>query len=375
MKKTKDIFEVMKKIEDPRQRSKVKYPINEIVGMVLFATLGNANEWTEIEMFCNTHEEFLKKYFGLKNGIPSHDTFQRVMGMIDPKFIQQLYLKWNEYLATDEGEGLKKILNIDGKTMRGSKTNEKKALHVVSAWSDEDGFCFGQNVVKEKENEIVAIPELLDTLQVKGYVITIDAMGTQIKIAEKIVEKKADYVLAVKGNQNNLYKDLIEYFDDNDFRNDIKKEGNYKRTIEKNHGQIEIREYYQTKDIKWLTNKEKWKNLKSIGIVEKTVRKDDKETKEIRYYISSLSPNIDLFSKAIREHWRIEIMHWHLDVTFKEDSNKTIEETANKNMNIIRKWALSILKLLDMGRKMSLKLKRFVICSNPTDHISKIMEF
>lgn len=374
MKKPKNILEVMKEIEDPRQQSKVKYPINEIVGMVLFATLGNANEWTEIEAFCNTHEEFLKQYFKVENGIPSHDTFQRVMGMINPEFIQQLYLKWNEYLATDEGEGLKKILNIDGKTMRGSRTNKKKALHVVSAWSDEDGLCFGQNVVKEKGNEIIAIPELLDTLQVKGYVITIDAMGTQIKIAEKIVEKKADYVLAVKGNQNNLYQDLIEYFDDNDFRNDIKKEGNYKRTIEKSHGQIEIREYYQTKDIKWLANKEKWKKIKSIGIVEKTVRKDDKETKEIRYYISSLSPNIDLFSKAIREHWRVEIMHWHLDVTFKEDSNKTIEETANKNMNIIRKWALSMLKILDMGRKMSLKLKRFVICSNPADHISKIME-
>lgn len=369
-----DFFDSLTSIEDPRQFNKVKYPINEVVGMVLIASLGNANEWTEIEMFCKLHEKLLRKYFKLENGIPSHDTFQRVMGMIDPKVIQQLQIVWNEYISKSDGEGIKKILNIDGKTMRGSRTEYKKPLHIVSAWCDEDGICFGQKAVKEKENEIVAIPELLDTLQIKGYVVTIDAMGTQTKIAEKIIKKKADYVLAVKGNQETLHNDLIEYFNDADLKKEIIKNGNYKKTVEKAHGQIEIREYYQTKDIKWLSSKNKWKNLKSIGIVEKTIKKNNKENKEIRYYISSLAPEIDLFEKSVRGHWRIEIMHWHLDVTFKEDSNKTIEETANKNMNLIRKWALCILKLLDMGRKMSLKLKRFSINCKPDDYISKIME-
>ena len=369
-----DFFDSLTSIEDPRQFNKVKYPIDEVVGMVLIASLGNANEWTEIEMFCKLHEKLLRKYFKLENGIPSHDTFQRVMGMIDPKVIQQLQIIWNEYISKSDGEGIKKILNIDGKTMRGSRTEYKKPLHIVSAWCDEDGICFGQKAVKEKENEIVAIPELLDTLQIKGYVVTIDAMGTQTKIAEKIIKKKADYVLAVKGNQETLHNDLIEYFNDADLKKEIIKNGNYKKTVEKAHGQIEIREYYQTKDIKWLSSKNKWKNLKSIGIVEKTIKKNNKENKEIRYYISSLAPEIDLFEKSVRGHWRIEIMHWHLDVTFKEDSNKTIEETANKNMNLIRKWALCILKLLDMGRKMSLKLKRFSINCKPDDYISKIME-
>ena len=369
-----DFFDSLTSIEDSRQFNKVKYPINEVVGMVLIASLGNANEWTEIEMFCKLHEKLLRKYFKLENGIPSHDTFQRVMGMIDPKVIQQLQIIWNEYISKRDGEGIKKILNIDGKTMRGSRTEDKKPLHIVSAWCDEDGICFGQKAVKEKENEIVAIPELLDTLQIKGYVVTIDAMGTQTKIAEKIIKKKADYVLAVKGNQETLHNDLIEYFNDADLKKEIIKNGNYKKTVEKAHGQIEIREYYQTKDIKWLSSKNKWKNLKSIGIVEKTIKKNNKENKEIRYYISSLAPEIDLFEKSVRGHWRIEIMHWHLDVTFKEDSNKTIEETANKNMNLIRKWALCILKLLDMGRKMSLKLKRFSINCKPDDYISKIME-
>lgn len=222
MREFSDIISLMKNIEDPRPKKKVKYPINEVVGMVLFASLGNANDWTEIEVFCNSHEDFLRKYFRLENGIPSHDTFQRVMGIIDPKSLQQLQLEWNEYLTTNNGEGLKKILNIDGKTMRGSRTEDKKPLHVVSAYCDEDGFCLGQNVVKEKENEIVAIPELLDTLQIKGYLVTIDAMGTQVKIAEKIVKKKADYVLPIKGNQENLYKDLVDYFNENDFKKILK---------------------------------------------------------------------------------------------------------------------------------------------------------
>lgn len=292
--------------------------------------------------------------------------------MIEPNIIQQIQIIWNEYVSQNDGEGIKKILNIDGKTMRGSKTEDKKPLYIVSAWCDEEGICFGQKTVKEKQNEIVAIPELLDTIKIKGYVVTIDAMGTQTKIVEKIIKKKADYVLAVKGNQEILHNDLIAYFDDIDFRKDIIKNGNYKKTVEKSHGQIEIREYYQTNDIKWLTNKNKWKNLTSIGIVEKTIKKKDKESKEIRYYISSLAPEINLFEKSVLGHWAVEVMHWHLDVTFKEDSNKTIEETANKNMNIIRKWALSILKLLDMGKKMSLKLKRFSINCKPDEYISKI---
>ncbi|MEG0237814.1 ISAs1 family transposase, partial [Cetobacterium sp.] len=365
MNKFINLMTITTRVEDPRQKKKVKYPIDEVIGLVLFSSLGNCNEWTEMEVFCNSHKECLEKYFELKNGIPSHDTFQRVMGMIDPKVIQQLQIQWNEYLNTKDGEGIKRILNIDGKTMRGSRTKDKNPLHVVSAWCDEEGFCLGQTTVKEKQNEIVAIPELLDTLNIKGMVVTIDAMGTQVDIAKKIVSKKADYVLAVKGNQGTLHQDLIDYFKEEKFLNDIKINGNYKKTTEKSHGQIETREYYQTSDIAWIDNKSRWKNIKTIGIVEKTINKENKISKEIRYYISSLNIDIELFSRSIRQHWKVEVMHWHLDVTFREDSNKTIEATANKNMNIIRKWALGILKILDTGKKMSMKLKRFAICTNP----------
>ncbi|OON94550.1 MAG: transposase [Candidatus Epulonipiscium fishelsonii] len=368
-----DFFMVLTEIEDPRQFTKVKYPLNEIVGLVLMATLGNANEWTEIEAFCKLHQKCLKKYFKLENGIPSHDTFNRVMGMIEPVVIQGLQKLWNEYISTEQGESIKKILSIDGKTMKGSRTENKKALHIVSAWCDEEGICFGQKAVDEKHNEIVAIPELLDEIQIKGYVITIDAMGTQIEIAKKITDKRGDYILALKGNQGALHEDVRLYFGTQEFKDKIKTDGNYKKTIDKQHSQTEIREYYQTKDIKWLNGKDRWSKLKSIGMIEKTIIKKGVESKETRYYISSLMPNIELFEKGVRGHWSVEVMHWHLDVTFREDSNKTVDMTANKNMNIIRKWALSILKLLDMGKPMSGKLKRFSINCRPDLYIDKLM--
>ena len=165
---------------------KVKHSLKDILVIVLFATLANADDWVEIELFAQSHENYLKKYIELKNGIPSHDTIQRVMGLISPENLQQLQGKWQELLNKDEGEALKKIICIDGKTMRSNKSGQGKPSHIVSAWSREDGFCIGQKAVDEKSNEITAIPDLLDKLQIKGNIITIDAMGTQTAIAEKI---------------------------------------------------------------------------------------------------------------------------------------------------------------------------------------------
>jgi len=175
-----------------------------------------------MEAFAEYHGDFLKQYIGLENGIPSHDTLQRVMGNINPQHLQKLYEKWNALLSTDEGEKLKKIIRIDGKTMRGNGNRNQKPNHIVSAWSDEDGFCLGQKAVEEKSNEITAIPQLLDAVNVKGNVITIDAMGTQTAIAAKIRSKRADYVLAVKENQKNLYTEISEYFEDEEFLKEIK---------------------------------------------------------------------------------------------------------------------------------------------------------
>src|SRR5699024_4837310 len=176
---------------------------------------------------------------------PSHDTLNRVMGMMSPEVLQQLYSKWQELLNRDEGEALKKIICIDGKTMRSNKRKEGKPSHIVSAWSREDGFCLGQKAVEEKSNEITAIPKLLEQIQIKGQIVTIDAMGTQKEIAEKIRKKRADYVLAVKGNQGTLQEDLKLYFGDESIQKEIRENKSYSCTKEKAHGQLEKREYYQ----------------------------------------------------------------------------------------------------------------------------------
>lgn len=373
-----ELLSWMEYIEDVRQQGKVKHSLKDILVIVLFATLANADDWVEISIFAESHKEYLKKYIALENGVPSHDTIQRVMGLVSPEILQQLYQKWQELLNKNEGELIKKVICIDGKTMRGNRCGERKPCHVVSAWSKEDGFCLGQKVVEEKSNEITAIPELLEKIQVKGQIVTIDAMGTQKEIAEKIKKKRADYVLSLKGNQKNLYEDVKEYFENREFQKEIENSGAYKKTIEKAHGQIEIREYYQTEDIKWLEQKKEWKGIKSIIMERSTLEKSGERTEEYRYFISSLKEDIETVSRAVRGHWSIESMHWHLDVTFREDANETIDKIAAQNHNIIRKWCLSILKMVELSSKMkrlSMKKKRFAISLKPVQFLEEVLSF
>ena len=369
------LLEWMEIIEDIRQHRKVRHNIKDILIIVLFATLANADTWEQIADFALWNEDYLRQYIELKNGVPSHDTIQRVMGMIRPENLQQLQLKWQELLDSNEGEKLKKIICVDGKTMRSNKRKDTKPCHIVSAWSREDGYCLGQRAADEKSNEITAIPKVLESIEIKGQVVTIDAMGTQTAIVETIRKRRADYVLAVKGNQGNPESDICLYFKDPQICEELKKGSGYKKTVEKAHGQLEIREYYQTEDIGWLHQKKQWKGIKSIGMEKKTIRKGNEEKEKYRYYISSLSEEIDLFSRAVRGHWAVESMHWHLDVTFKEDANTTLDKTAAQDQNIIRKWCLSMLKLIEIrGTKMSLRRKRFNISFAPAQFIEELMK-
>jgi predicted transposase YbfD/YdcC len=276
-------------------------------------------------------------------------------------------------LNTDEGEKIKQILNIDGKTSRGSGNKHHEALHTVSAWSKENGVCFGQKSSDSKGKEIPLIKDLLDIVSVKNQIVTIDAIGAQTEIAQKIKEGKGDYVLAVKGNQPTLLDNVSLYFSDEEFIKKMKAAGSYFKTAEKAHSRIEIREYFQTDDIQWLPGREAWKGLKSIGMTRSSYKSEKGETQETRYYISSLPPDVELFSRAVRGHWAVESMHWHLDVTFREDQNKTLEKTAAENMNILRKLALSILKILDLDKKYSLKKKRFAIGCSFNSLVEKLM--
>ena len=368
-------IEFIEENADSRQQSKVRHRLKDIIVIVLFAMLANADDWVEIGIFASYHEEYLRKYIDLENGVPSHDTIQRAMALLSPVIMQQIVAKWQEILNSEEGGKLRKIIAIDGKTMRGNTQKGSKPSHIVSAWCDEDGFCLGQIAVEEKSNEITAIPELLNKINVKGQIVTIDAMGTQTEIAAKIRQKRADYVLALKGNQFSLHDDVRDYFEDEKFCEEVKKQGNYKRTCEKAHGQLEVREYYQTEDIKWLSQRSKWKGLKSIGMERKTItRQDGTVSVENRYFISSMPCDIALLSQAIRKHWSVEVMHWHLDVTFREDANQTIDKLSAQNMNIIRKFCLSILKMVEIFKpKLSMKKKRFVIAQDAEKFLDVIM--
>jgi predicted transposase YbfD/YdcC len=357
-------------ILDTRQAWKVKYKLSEIIGISFFAMVGNANDPEEIEAFCIAHEEFLRGYFELANGIPSHDTIERVFAMISPEYLQGFQKQFNELMNTNEGEKVRKILALDGKTQRGNGNSEQKANHIVSA-VDEEGFCLGEERVDDKSNEITAIPNLLDTLNIKGHIITADAMGTQRDIVRKIRKKGADYVLALKGNQGSLHEDVKLYFAEDDFLSKC----DYHSTMQKARGGVEKREYWHTEDIGWLSQKKDWAGLRSIAMTRNTIVKNGITTTENRYFISSLETEAKEIARAIRGHWMVESYHWHLDVTFREDADHTLNRHVAYNMNIMRKLALNLLKLLDVGRnRVSLAKKRFMICCDPKKYFSNILQ-
>ena len=367
----KTLLDYVSTVTDVRQEKKIRHKMMDIIMLVFFAMLANADDWVEMEVFGKEHEDFLRNYLELPNGIPSHDTIQRVFAMVPSEFLENFQKKWNEMLSSDEGNKVKRLLAIDGKTQRGNGNKTHKANHIVSA-VDERGFCLGQKRVEEKTNEIKAIPELLEHLNIKGTIITTDAMGTQTAIVKKIRQKHADYVLALKANQGNLLEDVKLYFSDKEFL----KKCAYKKTVEKARGKTEKREYWQTDDITWLSQKKEWAGLKSIILTRNSVRGlEGKETLEERYFISSLPVGIEEIAHAVRGYWMVESYHWHLDVTFREDGNYTLEKQAAYNLNIMRKLSLNILKLIEVGRKaLSLKKKRSAIGTNPEKYLEQILD-
>ncbi|MHC6204173.1 ISAs1 family transposase [Breznakiellaceae bacterium SP9] len=375
---------IQAKIPDERQQGKVVHKLLDIVIIVMFATLGNANDWVEIALWAKTNTALLLQYVELKNGVPSHDTIQRVMAMINPEVFRGLLQFWGESLNAGGGEKLKKLFAIDGKTIRGNGNKNQNALHIVSVWSKENGVCFGQRSEDSKGKEIPMIKDLLDTMSVAGHIVTIDAIETQKEIAQKIAAGKADYVLAVKENQKNLYNGLVDFFKSLDKIEDVQ----YYKEFEKARGRLETREYYQSGEVSWLRakkrngeekkedDKENWPKLKSIGMVVNTYENIDSGEKTIdnRYYISSLEANVEELARAVRGHWSVESMHRHLDVTFGEDKNRTLETNAAENLNIVRKWSLSTLNTADLGMKLSMKKKRFLISCDSATYIQRIME-
>lgn len=359
MKKSSCFIEYFSDIPEYRQEGKVHHLLTEVLFISVAATIANAVSWIQMETFAQTREEWLRKFLTLPYGIPSHDTFERVNESIDPVSFAKCFIAWTQDIA-ERSAGT--IVAIDGKTSRGSFDNqlEKSAIHIVNAWISSNSLILGQLKTSEKSNEITAIPQLLDMLFVKDCIITIDAMGCQRDIAEKIIEKKADYVLAVKGNQPSLMNDIVEWFDFAELNEFKDFEHDTCKTLDKGHGRIEKRKYYITEDIDWLATKNDWKGLKSIGMAIRESTENDRVTTERRYYICSLKADAKIFAKAVRSHWGVESTHWILDMVFKEDQSRERKNFGPENKSLLNKVALNLLKQDSQDKKkISFTTKRY----------------
>lgn len=347
------IKEELKKVSDPRRTyGNLRHKLEDIIIIGLMTIICIGEDYADMENFGIERESWLRTFLELPNGIPDSDTFRRVFERLDP-------LELSECLNNWVGIERKKrsTVNIDGKTICGSGSAEHKAYHVVSAWVCENQITLGELQTEEKSNEITAIPELLDMIDVEGCIVTIDAMGCQKAITEKITEEKADYVIGLKGNQETLRDDVELYF--NDFAQDAEKT----ETKEMGHGRIENREYFLETDIDWLFQRPEWTNLNGIGMVRSTVSEKGVVRQETRFFITSLT-EVNDFAYAVRNHWSIENqLHWRLDVVLREDSAKARKDNSPLNMNVLRKVALSLLSKADLGR-MGLRKKMFKAALN-----------
>jgi predicted transposase YbfD/YdcC len=344
-------------LTDPRvERSKL-HSLTDIIGLSICAVLCGCNEWTEIELYGKHKEQWLKQFLVLENGIPSHDTINRLFASLNPQELQSCFIDWVQSIA---GISNGKIISIDGKRLCNGGENGKRAIiHMVSAWSNDNNLVLGQVKTEEKSNEITAIPTLLDLLVLEGAIITIDAMGCQTAIAERIVNEQADYVLAVKENQGHLLDDIKEAFEQTP-------QAMSHTTTEKSHGRIEKRTCKVITDMDWISKKDKWQNLQSIVCIEsqRTLVQTGDTQSQKRFYISSLNAAPERFNQIIRQHWGIENkLHWCLDVAFNEDLSTKQAGYAAENFSYITKVAINLIKN-DKTTKASIKNKRMMCILN-----------
>lgn len=355
----KSITEYFAAIGDPRHRRNRHHLLVDIIVIGICAATADCEGWEEMEEYARHKEPWLARFLSLPYGIPSHDTFRRVFIQLDPQQLLDAFLKWIEDSRQRLGATL---VAIDGKTVRGShdSRHKKSALHLVSAWAVEHSLVLGQVATEEKSNEIVAIPQLLDLLDLKGCIVSIDAMGCQSAIAAKIAEKKGEYVLAVKDNQKNLHEQLKWFFSDIELPADLR-DGLVARheSFDKDHGRLERRDYLVSGELDWMKKElDGFPQVKSIGMVRATRTVGEKTSTETRYYLCSLKPDPIVFARSVRGHWGIEnSLHWVLDVTFREDDSRKRLGHSPANMAILRRIALMLVKR-DTASKKSLRLRR-----------------
>lgn len=346
-------FNYFKVIRDPRVERTKKHRLESLLFIAVCGVVCGAESWTEIQEFGEEKREWLSRYVDLTHGIPSHDTFGRVFALLDSKKFQESFLEWIESVH-QKTQG--RIVAIDGKSLRRShdRAKDKEALHLVHAWASENHMLLGEVKTDVKSNEITAIPELLKLLDLHGAIVTIDAMGTQREIVGDIVSKGGDYVIALKGNQRVFHEEVKQYWEDSELR----KQADYYKTTEKDHGRLEERCYWSTEDLSWFQDKSQWTGLCSIGCVESKRTIQGETSLERRYYLSSLKQDAKELARAVRAHWAIENnLHWVLDVVFREDESRVRIGHAAENFALLRRMALQLLKR-DTISKVGLKARR-----------------
>lgn len=347
------LIEHFKDLPDPRVNRTKDHDLIDLLVIAVCTLLCAGESFNDMEDFGHAKHDWFKTFLTLRNGIPSHDTFNRLFAALDPKQFLDCFLRWTQSLRQAVRQ---EIVALDGKALRRALNGDQSVKYIVSAWAESNGLVLGQLKVADKSNEITALPELLRVLELTGCIVTVDAMGTQKKIAREIIEADADYVLALKGNHETVHAEVKTFLDDALAEAFKPRRVGAKlskaaaslavlETVEKDHGRIETRRYYQSAELDWFADRAKWEGLRSVGMVEAIREIGGKRTVERRYYLTSLPLGVETLARAVRGHWGVENkLHWVLDVCFREDQSRVRTGYAAENLATLRRLALNLLR-------------------------------